>query len=236
MIELAADFFDRVWFGLILTLVAWVVAKGIERLLRHSPVANPILLSVLLIGAVLFVFSLPFESYRPGGELLTVLLGPAVVALALPIQRNFPVIRAQAFPLLTAILLGTVAGIAVTWMIALLFEVPAEILTALATKHATTPIAVQVAEGIGGSTALAAATTIVTGIIGAVSYLMVARLLRIKDRRLQGLALGTSAHVIGTAQGIADSPVTGAFSAAALPIAGVFTALLVPVFVPFLLP
>ncbi|MBY4897324.1 LrgB family protein [Cupriavidus sp. AU9028] len=214
--------------GLTATLLAYVLAFRIYERSRFSPLANPVLISVALLVAVLTVTGTPYQTYFDGAQFVHFLLGPATVALAVPLYLQLPKLRAHVFPLLVGLLAGSAVAVVSAVGIAWLLGGSPEVLRSLAPKSVTIPIAMGVAEKIGGLPSLTAVLVMATGIIGAVSTTRLLNLLRVRDYSVRGFATGLAAHGIGTARAFQVSEEAGAFAALGMGLNGVLTAVLVP--------
>lgn len=215
-------------FGLTLTLLAYLIAMRIYRYCRQSPLANPVLIAMLLVVLFLILSNTSYESYFQGAQMVHFLLGPATVALAIPLYAQWQRLKRMAAPLLLALVAGSLAAIfSATWLAKMLGASKASVLS-LGPKSVTTPIAMGVAEKIGGIPSLTAVIVIITGIIGAVGGRKLYQFLRIDDHAIQGFAMGVAAHGIGTARAFQVSMTCGAFSALAMGLNGLFTAALLP--------
>lgn len=216
-------------FGLTLTLVVYEAADWLYRRSGQRAVVNPVLVAVLVISVVLALSDVDYATYFEGAQFVHFLLGPATVALAVPLHRHLPDIRRSAGPLLAAVCLGSVSAIAVAVAIPWALGASAEILVSLAPKSATAPVAMGLAAELGGAPSLTAAFTILTGITGAVCGTVVLNLLRVRDPRARGLAVGVAAHGIGTARKMQINPTSGAFAGLGLAMNAVVTTILIPV-------
>lgn len=221
--------------GLTLTLCAYLVAQRIFVLCKASPLANPVAITVALIVAVLWLSGMSYERYFAGAQFVHFLLGPATVALAVPLVRQLPRLRRALLPLSTALLAGCVTAIVSAVVVAVLLGATPELAYTLGPKSATSPIAMAVAERLGGIPALTAALVIGTGIFGAVFGTQLFQLLRVRSDAARGFALGLAAHGIGTARAFQVSPEMGAFAGLAMGMNGALTALLAPSIVPLVL-
>ena len=214
--------------GLLLTLLAYQGAQALFQYTRHHPLAHPLLWAPLAILAFLRLAHLDYASYWEGGRLVHLLLGPATVALALPLYQQWPIVRRSWKALLGSILLGSVAGFGSALGLAALFRLPVEHWPSLAPKSVTTPIAIGIAEKLGGDPGLAVLAVVLTGVFGAMVGVSWLRLLRITDERAVGLALGIAAHGIGTARASQLGPTAAAFAGLGMGLCGLLTALLLP--------
>lgn len=221
--------------GLLLTLAAYRLALIASRRYHGHPLANTVLLGATIVVGVLLLLGMDFQQYMKGAVFIQFLLGPITVALAIPLYNNLGRLRKSGLPVLLAIVAGSVAGVVTAVASGLLFGMPREMLMSLAPRSVTTPIAMGVAEVLGGIPALAATFVIVTGIIGAVCAKPLASLLRIRDDVVLGVATGVAAHGIGTARVFQLSETAGAFAGLAMGLTGLFTAVLAPILVHLLL-
>lgn len=215
--------------GLTATLIAYVFAFRIYERARFSPLANPVMISVAILVTVLTVTGTPYKTYFDGAQFVHFLLGPATVALAVPLYTQLPKLRSNVLPLLAGLLAGSVAAVVSAVGIAYLLGASPEVVRSLAPKSVTIPIAMGVSEKIGGLPSLTAVLVMATGIIGAVSATGLLNLLRVRDYTVRGFATGVAAHGIGTARAFQVSQEAGAFAALGMGLNGVLTAILVPV-------
>jgi predicted murein hydrolase (TIGR00659 family) len=218
-------------FWLALTLAAYLAADVLAAATGRHPLANPVLISIALVGTVLIVSGTDYASYFAGAQFIHVLLGPATVALAVPIVRHRREIRDNLLPLSVALLVGSATGVGSAVLIAQLFGASPVLVASVAPKSVTAPIAMGVAREVGGLPELTAVLVIATGITGAVLVTPLMNLLRLRDWRARGFAVGLAAHGIGTARALQVHPVAGTFAGLAMGLNGLVTALLVPLLV-----
>lgn len=214
--------------GLSMTLLAYQLAFAIFKRTGGHPLANPVLIAVSILVLILLSTATPYESYFAGAQFVHFLLGPATVALAIPLYAQFRKLRAMALPLLLGLLAGSLTAIVSAMAVARLLGASLPTQLSLAPKSVTTPIAMGIAERIGGIPSLTAVLVIVTGILGAVAARYVFDTLRIHDAAIRGFAMGIASHGIGTARALQISEQTGAFAALAMGLNGALTALLLP--------
>ena len=217
------------------TILAYLLADGVARRLGHPPWANPVLLSVLLIGPILWLTRTDYTTYFEGAQFIHFLLGPATVALALPLWDNRDTIRTSVAPIVLALLTGSVVAAGSAILLARAFGLPMEVLLSLAPKSTTAPVALGISEAIGGLPALTAVLVILTGIIGAVTVTPLMNLIGVSDWRARGFAVGVAAHGIGTARAFQVNPVAGAYAGIAMALNALLTSLIVPVLVRWLI-
>lgn len=214
--------------GLTLTLAAYQAAWWLHQKSGGSPLANPVLLAVALLVSVLTLSGTDYLTYFDGAQFVHFLLGPATVALAIPLYAQIRRVRALALPVLAALVAGSVTAIVSAVAVGKLLGASAPTLLSLAPKSVTTPIAMGVAERIGGIPSLTAVLVIATGVLGAVGARYLFDAMKIREPAARGLAIGVAAHGIGTARAFQVSEEAGVFAALAMGLNGVLTALLVP--------
>ena len=217
--------------GLTLTLVAYQAAFALFRRSGGHPLANPVLIAVTLLVGFLMLTGTAYETYFAGAQFVHFLLGPATVALALPLYAQFRKVRAMARPVALGLIAGSLTAIVSAIAVARLLGASLPTQLSLAPKSVTTPIAMGIAERIGGIPSLTAVMVIVTGILGAVGGRYVFDALRIHDPAIRGFAMGIASHGIGTARAFQVSEQSGAFAALAMGLNGALTALLLPLLV-----
>ena len=220
--------------GLTVTLLAYQGAWWLYRRAGFHPLANPVLLAVAALVLLLKLTGTPYQTYFDGAQFVHFLLGPATVALAIPLYTQLPKLRAMAFPLLAALVAGSLTATVSAVAIGKLFGASEASLLSLAPKSVTTPIAMGIAERIGGLPSLTAVLVITTGILGAVSARFIYQALGIADHAVRGFAIGVASHGIGTARAFQVSEQAGAFSGLAMGLNALLTALLVPLLIPLL--
>ncbi len=213
---------------LVLTLGVYLLTLHTYRRSQFHPLLIPVFTGVGLIVAVLLATGTPYADYRAGTQWLTLLIGPATVALGVPLyaqrQRIMALWRPVSVALLVGCLVGLVSAMGIAWALGGSWQT----LVSLAPKSATIPIALPMAERLGGLPSLAAVAVAITGVVGAMSSVWLMRLLRIDNHAVHGFTLGLTAHAIGTARGMQIHPTAGAFAALAMGLNGVATALLMP--------
>jgi predicted murein hydrolase (TIGR00659 family) len=215
-------------FGLTATLATYVLAQAAYQRLDQAPWANPVLWTVLALALLLALTGTPYPAYFSGAQFIHFLLGPAVVALAWPLWQRRAELRRRWLAVLVAALVGgsAAAGSAVLagWVLGL----PMTVLASLAPKSVTAPVAMGIAQQLGGIPALAAVFAVLTGLIGALLAKPLFDLLRIRQPEVRGFALGTVSHGIGAARALQVQPAAGAYAALALGLQVLLAALLMP--------
>ncbi len=214
-------------FGIGITLAAYqLVLAGYER--TRWVFLQPVLMSMLLVIGVLVACGVSYAEYRKSTEILGVLLGPATVALAVPLFLNLRRIRQLLWPVLLTLMIGGTFATGVCLLLGWALGADKMILMTMAPKSVTSPIAMLVAEQIGGVAALAAVFVLMTGVIGGIFGPGLLDLLKVQEPEARGMALGLTAHAVGTSVALQESDETGAFAALAMSLMGVATAILLP--------
>jgi predicted murein hydrolase (TIGR00659 family) len=210
------------------TLAAYLIGDAAFRATGRQPIVNPVLIAVALLAGLLWLTATPYATYFEGAQFVHFLLGPATVALAVPLAENLPRVRRAALPIACALLAGSLTAVTSALAIAHAFGVTGEALASLAPKSATAPVAIGISESLGGSPTLTAVLVILTGIIGAVVATPLLNLLGLKDWRARGFAVGVAAHGIGTARAFQVNPTAGAFAGLGMGLNAIVTALIAP--------
>jgi putative effector of murein hydrolase len=213
---------------LALTLAVWVMAERLAVAVKGHALANPVLVSVIAIVLLLKLSGTTYAHYLAGVQLTQALIGPAVVAIAVPMFRNWPVVVRNAAPIALALPAGCITAVVAAVLISRACALPDVMVSSLAPKSATTGVAMAVSQGIGGQAAMTATFTVATSIVVAVVLVPLMRVLRIKDSATIGFAAGLTGHAVGTARAFQIDAVAGTFAGIALCLNAVLTALIVP--------
>jgi putative effector of murein hydrolase len=215
-------------FGLTATLLAYLLAQAVYQSVGQAPWANPVLWTVLMLALVLTLSGTAYPTYFSGAQFIHFLLGPAVVALAWPLWQRRNELRQRAGPLLVAALAGGIAASGSAVLIGWSLGLPQDLLRSLAPKSVTAPVAMGIAEQLGGIPALAAVFAVLTGLIGAISAKYLFDLCGVASAPVRGFALGTASHGIGAARALQVNADMGAYAGLALGIQVVLGAVLIP--------
>jgi predicted murein hydrolase (TIGR00659 family) len=221
--------------GLTITLLTYHAAFLIYRRSGFHSLANPVALSVIALGGLLWATQTPYATYFEGAQFVHFLLGPATVALAVPLMEQLPRIKRLWLPMLGALVVGTLAATITALGVGWTLGASKVTLASLAPKSVTAPVAMGIAEKIGGLPSLTAVLVVCTGILGAASGRWLFDLLRIQDPTVRGFALGTAAHGIGTARAFQVNEESGAFAGLAMGLSALFSAVALPLVAGWLL-
>ncbi len=219
---------------LTVTLVAYLIGFGVYQRLGQNPLANPVAIAVALLIGLLLATGTDYATYFDGAQFVHFLLGPATVALAVPLFQNFAKVRRALIALLAALFAGSVTAIVSVVGVAWLLGADHQTLLSLAPKSVTMPIAMGIAGEIGGLPSLTAVVVIFTGVSGAMMATPLLNLIGMRDWRARGFAVGVAAHGIGTARAFQVNELAGTFAGIAMGLNGLATALLVPLLVSLL--
>jgi predicted murein hydrolase (TIGR00659 family) len=221
-------------FWLAVTLVAYLMGVELNRMAKGVPLVNPVAIAVGLILLLLWATGTPYDRYFEGAQFVHFLLGPATVALAVPLYRNLDRVRRVLIPMAAALVVGSIVAAGSAILLGTLMGATPEVVLSLAPKSATSPVAMGISESIGGLPRLTAALVILTGIVGGVAVTPLMNALKIRDYQARGFAAGLAAHGIGTARAFQVDPVAGAFAGIGMGLNGLVTTVVVAVLVTFL--
>jgi predicted murein hydrolase (TIGR00659 family) len=214
-------------FGIAITLGVYQLMLMVYEKTRWI-FLQPVLMSMLLVICILVICGINYVEYRKSTEILSILLGPATVALAVPLYLNLRRIKQLFWPTFTTLIIGGVVATSLGVTLGWLFGAEHMILMTMLPKSVTSPIAMLVAEQIGGVAALAAVFVLITGVIGAIFGPGLLSVLGVKNHAARGMALGLTAHAVGTSVALQESEECGAFAALAMSLMGVATAVFLP--------
>ncbi|MGF9714101.1 MULTISPECIES: LrgB family protein [Paenibacillus] len=218
-------------FGISLTVIAYAVALKCQQKWKGL---HPLLISSILIIAVLMLMRIPYEAYKKGGDYIVFLLGPATVALGVPLYKNAQRIGRNFLPIITGVTVGSVSALMMSAGLVWSLGGSRELLITMMPKSVTSPVAMEIARQAGGIPELAAAMTVLTGLIGSLLGPALLRLAGVREDISLGTAIGTAAHGIGTARMIRDSELAGSISGFAMGVTAIITSVLfVPIYIWF---
>ncbi|MFM2391365.1 MAG: hypothetical protein RLZZ437_2920 [Pseudomonadota bacterium] len=217
------------------TLAAYAAGDACFRAAGRRPIANPVLIAVVLLAVLLHVTATPYGTYLEGAQFVHFLLGPATISLALPLRDSLPRLRKALLPVLAALVVGSVTAAGSALAIASALGVEGSLLASLAPKSATAPVAIGIAQGMGGSPTLTAVLVILTGMTGAIVVTPLLNLLGLHDWRARGFAAGLTSHGLGTARAFQVHPTAGTFAGLGMALNAIATALIAPLILSFFL-
>lgn len=219
---------------LILTLGSFKLGIIIYEKFNKHTLLQPIIISYIVIMSVLFITGVSYEEYFKGVEIIHFFLGPATVALALPLYNNLKYIKSLFLPIVITLIVAGVFSILIAVLLLWVLDANMPTILSMTTKSITAPIAIITSEQIGAIPSLAVGFVIITGIIGALLGTFIFKIIKIKHDTSKGFALGVVSHGIGTARAVEISQKAAAFSALAMGLSGIFTAVFLPLIIQFL--
>lgn len=221
-------------FGITVSLLVYWLLLTIQKKI-NSPLLNPTFFASVAIILFLLAFDVDLETYNQSASVLNLLIGPATVALAIPLYRQIRVLKENWLAVLIGVLAGSLTSMGGVLLLSKLFQMPQELYWSMLPKSTTTAIGMAVAEELGGLEAVAAAAISFTGVTGAMLARLLGKVFRITDPVAQGLALGTASHVIGTSAGATElGEIQGAMGSLAIVTAGIITVVVAPLLAPLL--
>lgn len=213
---------ESVFFGAFISLLFYEAGLLLKKKFKLA-VFNPLLIAIICVMAVLLLFDIDYDTYNEGAKYISYLLTPATVCLAVPLYRQFQLLRENLAAVVIGIVSGVLASLFSVFVLSKLFGLSHEMYVSLLPKSITTAIGMGVSEELGGIVTITVAVIIITGILGNAIAEVVFRVFRIYDPIARGLGLGTSAHAIGTAKAMELGAVEGAMSSLAIAVAGLIT-------------
>ncbi|AHV99451.1 CidB/LrgB family autolysis modulator [Paenibacillus sabinae] len=212
---------------LALTLAIYLISKKIYAV-KTKVYLSPLIITPLLIISFLLMMGVSFDSYNAGGKWLTDLLQPATVAFAIPLHKNFKVLKKHAAEIAAGVLSGTMMAVISSVLLAHWLHLSSNLATSLVPRSVTTPIAMNISQSIGGIPSITAVFVILTGVLGTLIGPTVLRLFRIDNEVARGVSLGTAAHGMGTSKAFELSSLTGTISSIAMILTALFTLTVAP--------
>jgi predicted murein hydrolase (TIGR00659 family) len=213
---------------LTVTLLVYAVTDAVSLATNRHPLANPVLHAMWIIGLFLVLTGTTYTTYFGGAQFVHFLLGPATVALAVPLYENRKLVMASILPMLAALLVGCVTAIASVVLLAEAAGLPRTVVLSLAPKSVTAGVAMGVSESLGADPSLTAVAVVLTGIMGAIIVTPLMNRMGITDFRARGFAVGLASHGIGTAQAFQVDAVAGVFAGIGMSLNALLTSFVVP--------
>ena len=225
------DFLVHPYMAMIVTLGGFLMAQKIQERLGGLNILNPVVVAIALVVIYLSVFDIPYDQYLKDVHLIHALLGPATVALAVPLYRQLQMIKKSFFVIFGSVFVACVVAAGVAYGLATFMGSSDELSLAIMPKSSTTPIAIGIADKIGVDPSLAVFFVFTTGIIGTLISSLVFKVFRVRDERAIGLSLGTTCHGLGVARAFEYSQKAGSFAALGMSLMGVISGVLLPFFI-----
>lgn len=218
---------DNQYFGIVLSFAAYEIGKWINKKLK-TPIANPLLIAILLIIGFLSITGIDYEYYKKGGDFIAFFIGPATVAMVLDLYANLDTLKKNILPILVGVGFGTIFSFVLVIFLSKIFQIDKNLVASLIPQSITTAIAISLSGEYQGIIGLTAIVVVIRGVSGAVFAPIVMKIFRIKDPVAQGVAIGTSSHAVGTSQARLMGEIQGAMSGLSIAIAGITAVIIMP--------
>lgn len=218
---------DNQYFGIVLSFAAYEIGKWINNKLK-TPIANPLLIAILLIIGFLSITGIDYEYYKKGGDFIAFFIGPATVAMVLDLYANLDTLKKNIIPIFVGVGFGTLFSFTFAIFLSKIFQIDKNLVASLIPQSITTAIAISLSDEYQGIIGLTAIAVVIRGVSGAVFAPLVMKIFKIKDPVAQGVAIGTSAHAVGTSQARLMGEIQGAMSGLSLAIAGITAVIIMP--------
>lgn len=224
------DLIKLPYFGILLSLIAYIIGLKIAQLAKN-PIANPLLIAMILVIAVLKIFNISFEDFNNGGKYITFLIEPATVAMVINLYKNFDLLKKNAIPVLIGVVAGVLTSVLSVYLMSMLFGLNNELRMSIVPKSLTTAIGSALSGEYGGIVPITIVCMVITGIGGAVIAPTVMKVLKVEDPVAQGIGIGTASHAVGTSKAIQMGEVQGAMSGLSIALAGFVSVILIPIII-----
>ena len=224
---------QSVFFGMVISLLCYQIGLAVQKKTKLT-IANPLLLSVVIIIGILMILDIDYDAYYNGAKYIQYFLTPATVSLAIPLYRQLQYIRRYPAAVFGGIASGVLMAMGSIFLMALAFGLTHEQYVSLLPKSITTAIGIGITEKMGGMVNLTIIAICITGVLGNIAAEGVCRLFRIQEPVAKGLAIGTASHALGTTKAMEMGEVEGAMSSLSIVVAGILTVITVSVFADFI--
>lgn len=219
---------NDLFFGIVISFIAFEIGKFVFKK-TQSPIFNPLLIGTLIVIVILKTFDISTDSYFKGASIINFFLGPATVALALPLYKQWNLFKKYFIPVMTGAIIGSFIGIISVIVLGKLLDVDKTLLYSFMPKSITTPIGIEVSSILGGIPSLTVLGIILTGITGNVSAPFICKIFRIKHSVAKGIGIGVASHAVGTSKAMEMGEVEGSMSALSIVFAGILTLIWAPI-------
>lgn len=227
MHKLAYVLSDSLFFGMAISLIAYGIGMVVNKKVKLA-IANPMLVSVLIIIAFLKLTGLNYSQYMNSAKYLSYLLTPATICLAVPLYEKLQLLKENLVAIILGILSGIIANVLCIWLVCIIFTLDNTMFATMLPKSITTAIGMAVSEEIGGVVNITIALIVVTGITGFVVADAICKIFKITDPVAKGVAIGNASHVLGTSKAVSMGETEGAMSGLAVAVAGILTVITAP--------
>lgn len=218
---------DNQYFGIVLSFAAYEIGKWINKKLK-TPIANPLLIAILLIIGFLSITDIDYEYYKKGGDFIAFFIGPATVAMVLDLYANLDTLKKNIVPIFAGVGFGTLFSFILAIFLSKIFQIDKELVASIIPQSITTAIAISLSGEYQGIIGLTAIVVVIRGVSGAVFAPLVMKIFKIKDPVAQGVSIGTNSHAVGTSQAREMGEIQGAMSGLSIAIAGITAVIIMP--------
>ena len=217
-------------FGIVLSVLFFSISISISKKFKN-PLLNPLLLTLLMIISLLLIFNIPYDNYKIGADSISYFLGPVTILLAVPLYKQFELLKKNMLPILIGISTGVLVSFVSVILICKVMGAEEEIINSIIPKSITTPMGVSLVNVIGGVESITIMCIVLSGIFGSIVAPIIYKFGKIKSEIAKGVALGTASHALGTSKAIEMGEVEGAMSGLSIGISGLITVILVPILI-----
>ncbi len=224
---------QSIFFGVVITLICYQIGLWVKKKVNLA-IANPLLIAVIIIVSFLLLFDIDYEAYSNGAKYISLFLTPATVSLAIPLYRQLELLKKYPKAILGGIAAGVLTTMVSIFLMSLVFGLTHEQYVTLLPKSITTAIGMGVSEKMGGIVTITVVSISITGIFGNIAAETICRIFKIEEPIAKGLAIGTSAHALGTTKAMELGEIEGAMSSLSIVVAGIMTVVSVSIFAGFI--
>lgn len=217
-------------FGIVLSVLFFSISISISKKFKN-PLLNPLLLTLLMIISLLLIFNIPYDNYKIGADAISYFLGPVTILLAVPLYKQFELLKKNMLPILIGISTGVLVSFLSVILICKVMGAEEGIINSIIPKSITTPMGVSLVNVIGGVESITIMCIVLSGIFGSIIAPIIYKFGKIKSEIAKGVALGTASHALGTSKAIEMGEVEGAMSGLSIGISGLITVILVPILI-----
>lgn len=221
-------FTNNIFFGLFVSLIAFEIGLIIYKKTK-LPIFNPLLIAIIIVIGFLKLFNIDFDTYNESGKFINMFLGPATIVLAVPLYKQFELLKKNFLPILIGITIGSFVGILSIISISVFLKLDRLITISLLSKSVTTPIGIEITNQLGGLAPVTVLAIILSGIVGAIVAPPVCKVFKITNPVAIGIGIGTASHAVGTSKAFEMGETEGAMSSLSIGIAGIITVFLAPI-------
>ncbi|TDT72355.1 putative murein hydrolase (TIGR00659 family) [Hypnocyclicus thermotrophus] len=220
--------FNNINFGIVISLFFFIFFTYLHKKTK-SQIINPLILTMVSIILFLLILNIPFNYYNKGAKFIGYLLGPATVALALPLYKQIHLLKKHFWVILIGILVGSTTAVLSVLFLSKIFGLDRITIISLLPKSITTPIGMSISQSYNGEVPFTIIAIIITGNTGAIFAPYILKIFNIKNRIAKGIAIGTASHAVGTSKALEIGEIEGAMSSLAIGLAGIFTVFIIPI-------